>query len=283
MKKTNYFKVFSIALIGLWLILFAIVPNCLIIIASFLSHNQQYLLKLPFTLNNYYQILHLPYVKVFLESFWISSLVTALCLLIGYPFAYLVANTTPRYQALLLLLVMVPFWMSSLVRTYAIMILLKAKGLINSLLIWMGIIHHPLQLLYNTPATVIGLVYSLLPFMILPLYASIEKLDSTFIEAARDLGASKSRVFWRIIIPLTKPGIIAGVLLVFLPAMTLFYIPEILGGAKSMLLGNLIENEFLQVTNWPLGSAMSTLLLLVMAILLLLFWKTIKTSSEELA
>ena len=282
MKKANYFKVMSITLIGLWLTVFAIVPNCLIIFASFLSHNQQHLLKLPFTFENYHQIFQISYAKVFLQSFWVASIVTAFCLFIGYPFAYLLACTTPRYQTLLLLLIMIPFWMSSLVRTYAIMILLKAKGLINSLLIWMGIIHHPLQLLYSTPAMIIGLIYSLLPFMILPLYASIEKLDDTLIEAARNLGASKTKVFWRIIIPLTKPGIIAGILLVFLPAMTLFYIPEILGGAKSLLLGNLIENEFLQITNWPLGSTMSTLLLLLMAILLLLFWKTIKTSSEEL-
>lgn len=177
---------------------------------------------------------------------------------------------------------MIPFWTSSLIRTYAIMILIKAKGLLNSFLLWLGIIHHPLQLLYSTPAVIIGLIYSLLPFMILPLYSSIEKLDHSLIEAARDLGASKFRVFYKIIIPLTKPGIIGGILLVFLPAMTLFYIPDILGGAKSMLLGNLIENQFLQITNWPLGAATSTLLLVFMTLLILAFWKTIKTTDKEL-
>jgi spermidine/putrescine transport system permease protein len=213
---------------------------------------------------------------IFLRSIEISLLVTGICLVAGYPFAYILARAPERLKNILLLLVIIPFWTSSLVRTYALVVILKAKGLFNTLLLNIGLIDHPLQLLYTDTATVIGLVYSLLPFMILPLYANIEKVDSHLLDAARDLGANSWQVFFRILLPLTIPGIIAGSILVLLPAMSLFYISNILGGAKTMLLGNLIENQFLSARNWPMGATISVLLTLLMGLLLLAYVKSKK-------
>jgi spermidine/putrescine transport system permease protein len=161
------------------------------------------------------------------------------------------------------------------------MALLKAKGILNQFLMLIGIIHTPLQLLYSDAAVFIGLVYDLLPFMILPLYANIEKLDHTLVDAARDLGASKTIIFFRVILPLTMPGIIAGIILVFLPAMTLFFVPVMLGGAKSLLLGNLIQNQFLTLNDWPMGAATSVCLLLIMGILLAIYWRYSKSGNRQ--
>ena len=175
----------------------------------------------------------------------------------------------------------IPFWTSSLIRSYAIVTILKAKGILNSLFIWFGFIHQPLQLLYSGSAVIVGLVYSLLPFMILPLYANIEKLDMRLIDAARDLGATKLTVFRKVVLPLTMPGIIAGIMLVFLPAMSMFYIPDLLGGAKTLLVGNLIENQFLAARNWPMGSTVSIMLTILMGLMLLAYWRSTKISKEQ--
>lgn len=168
-------------------------------------------------------------------------------------------------------MVIIPFWTSSMIRTYAMMAILKAKGFLNALLLSLHIIHLPLLLLYTNFAVIVGLVYNLLPFMILPLYANIEKLDYRLVDAARDLGANWPTIFRRVIIPLTTPGIMAGIILVFLPAMTLFYIPDIMGGSKSMLLGNLIEDQFQFSNNWPAGSATSIILTVIMALMLMIY------------
>ena len=170
-----------------------------------------------------------------------------------------------------MLLVIIPFWTSSLIRSYALIAIIKAKGILNSLLIALGIIHQPLSILFTNSAVIIGLVYNLLPFMILPIMTNVERLDNRLIDAARDLGANRFTTFRKVIIPLTMPGIIAGSILVFLPAMTIFYIPDILGGAKSILLGNLIQNQFLIAENWPMGSAISAILTLVLATLILIY------------
>ena len=165
----------------------------------------------------------------------------------------------------------IPFWTSSLIRTYAILTILKTKGLLNSALLALGIIHHPIQLIYTNTAVLVAVVYNLLPFMIFPLYSNIEKLDTRLLDAARDLGAGKIKIFKAIILPLTMPGIMAGTLLVFLPAMTLFYIPVLVGGAKSLLLGNLVESQFLEMHNWPGGAATSIVLTLFMLLLIFIY------------
>lgn len=271
MMPDNRFKFFSLSLIWVWLMLFALVPFALIIAVSFLSHTGDALMQLPATISNYQRLNDSIYYKIFERSFVLASMTTLLCLLFGYPFAYKLARMKSKYKPLLMMLVIIPFWTSSLIRSYALIAILKAKGLLNSFLLAIGLIHQPLPILFTNTAVIIGLVYNLLPFMILPIMTNVERLDTRLVEAAYDLGASKFTTFRKVIIPQTLPGIIAGAILVFLPAMTLFYIPDILGGAKSMLLGNLIENQFLIAENWPSGAAISTVLTLVLGVLIIAY------------
>lgn len=262
------FRTFSLLTVWLWLIVFALLPFCLVLIASFLSHSDKHLLQLPLTLVNYHALYNSIYLRIFEKSFLIAGLATILCLCLGYPFAFLIARMSERFKNILLLLVIIPFWTSSLIRSYALIAIIKAKGILNTLLLGLGLIHQPLSILFTNTAVIIGLVYNLLPFMILPIMTNVERLDDRLIDAARDLGASRLTIFRKVIVPLTMPGIVAGCILVFLPAMTIFYIPDILGGAKSILLGNLIQNQFLIAQNWPTGSAVSVGLTLMLAILI---------------
>lgn len=282
MKNKITFRGVSISIIWFWLFLFALLPFCLVLIASFLGHSESNLVELPLTLQNYKQLNNTTYIRIFEKSFFIAGLSTFFCLVLGYPFAYIIAKTESRWKSFLILLVIVPFWTSSLIRSYALIAIIKAKGIINSLLIGLGLIDQPFSILFTNTAVVIGIVYNLLPFMILPIMTNVERLDDRLVDAARDLGANWFTTFRRVIIPLTMPGIIAGSILVFLPAMTIFYIPDILGGAKSVLLGNLIQNQFLIAQNWPVGSAVSTMLTIVLATLLLVYvWVTRGSKKQE--
>jgi spermidine/putrescine transport system permease protein len=273
-------KYFSLSVIWLWLTVFALLPFCLVTLASFASHDNSHLLAFPLTFENYWQLNNSIYVKIFKQSFYIAGTCTLICLLMGYPFAYIIARLT-RFKGLLTLLVIIPFWTSSLIRTYSMITMLKPKGVISSILMSLGIIHKPLALLFTDTSVMIGLVYNLLPFMILPLLTNIERLDNRLIDAARDLGANRFTTFRRIILPLTMPGILSGCILVFLPAMTIFYIPDLLGGSKSILLGNLIQNQFLIAQNWPLGSAISVVFTLLLAILLLIYWRSMNNKETR--
>jgi len=277
----NTFKKISVGTIWLWFCIFAIIPIIIMAITSVLTPDTNSLVSFKFTLSNYTQILNNTYLKILLQSFYLAGSCTLICLILSYPFAFIIARSQSKYKSLLLLLVIIPFWTSSLIRTYAIMAILKAKGIINVILLAMGIIHHPLQLLYSYSAVLIGCVYDFLPFMILPLYANIEKLNPEYIEAAQDLGANKFTTFVKIIIPLTMPGIIAGSVLVFLPAMTMFYIPVLLGGAKNILLGNLIENQFLTSNNWPAGAAISVFLTMIMCAMVFIYWRSSKNKNGK--
>lgn len=281
-QKFN-FKNFSIGSTWLWLAAFALIPNLLVLLTSLVEQGDTELIRLQLTFTHYVSLFDSVYIRIFLRSIFIALEVTFVCLLLGYPFAFILARLrlSDHLKGLLLLLVIIPFWTSSLIRTYAIVIILKAKGILNSCLLALGIIDHPLQLLYTNTAASIGLVYALLPFMILPLYANIEKLDGRLLDAARDLGANSWQIFWKVLIPLTLPGIIAGSTLVLLPAMSLFYISNILGGAKTMLIGNLIENQFLAARNWPMGSAVSVVLTLLMALMLLAYSKSRGKAVEQ--
>jgi spermidine/putrescine transport system permease protein len=283
-SNRQFFQYFSISLIWVWLALFALIPNILVFINSLMAQSGDLeLIRLELTFDNYIALINTLYFKIFLHSFYLAGSVTFLCLVLGYPFAYSLARINNKYKGLLLLLVIIPFWTSSLVRTYAIVVLLKAKGVVNHLLIFSGVIDKPLQLLYTNAAVLVGLTYTLLPFMILPLYANIEKLDLRLIDAAKDLGASRIRIFFKVVLPLTWTGIIAGSMLVFLPAMSMFYIPDLLGGAKSMLVGNLIENQFLAAHNWPMGSAVAVCLTLFMGLLLFVYWLNVRRGKGESA
>jgi spermidine/putrescine transport system permease protein len=208
--------------------------------------------------SNYARSFDALYLNIYWRSMWMAVLTTVLCLLVSYPVAYYIAIVAPaRFKTLLLALVVIPFWTSFLIRTYAWMLILRTEGLINTLLMHAGLIHHPLDLLYNNTAVMIGLVYGELPFMILPLYASLEKLDLSLLEASSDLGAPHWSTFLRVTLPLTMPGIVAGIVLVFIPSIGQFIVSDLLGGAKTILAGNLIQNQFAIAHNRPFGSAIA--------------------------
>ncbi|SDJ23683.1 spermidine/putrescine transport system permease protein [Ferrimonas sediminum] len=271
MKASKTFKWFSIGLISLWLVTFVLVPNLMVLISSFLVSDVHDLVKFQFTFDNYAQLIDPMYAKVVGYSIYLAAVTTLLCLLIGYPAAWFIAQFPPKVRGVLLFLVIVPFWTNSLIRTYAIKIILGTRGVMNWSLMELGIIDTPIRLMYTQSAVLIGMVYILLPFMILPLFSSIEKLPTSYLEAARDLGAGKLRTFRTIVLPLTLPGMIAGSLMVFLPAMGMFYIADLLEGAKNPLIGNLIKDQILVAQNWPFGGALSMALLVMMAMMLFLY------------
>jgi spermidine/putrescine transport system permease protein len=276
MTEKSLFKTATIGLTGAWLGFFVLIPNVMILATSFLQRDEAAFVRLDFTLENYRRILDPVYLQVFGHSAAMALVATLVCLVLGYPFAYALARTRPGLRHLLLLLVIIPFWTNSLIRTYAIRSLLATQGALNHFLLFIGIIDEPLRLLYTGTAVTIGLVYILFPFMVLPLFAVIEKLDTRLLEAAADLGAGRFQTFVRVIIPLTMPGIIAGGLLVFLPALGMFYVSDLLGGAKDLLIGNFIKNQFLDARDWPFGAAASVAMTLIMALMLIAYFFSIR-------
>ncbi|EPL6588608.1 spermidine/putrescine ABC transporter permease PotB [Proteus mirabilis] len=277
MKKTR--KLFqNIVITGVvgWLMVFVFLPNIMIIATSFLTRDDANLVEMVFTLDNYYRLFDPMYAEVLLHSINMALVATLVCLILGYPFAFFLAKMPKKIQPLLLFLLIVPFWTNSLIRIYGLKIFLSTKGYFNEFLLWIGLIDKPLRIIYTPEAVVLGLVYILLPFMVLPLYSSIEKLDKPCLEAARDLGANKLQTFIRIIIPLTMPGIIAGCLLVMLPAMGLFFVADLMGGAKNLLIGNVIKSQFLNIRDWPFGAATSICLTLVMGLMLFVYYRAVK-------
>ncbi|MFP4771797.1 spermidine/putrescine ABC transporter permease PotB [Pasteurella multocida] len=280
--KNNAFQKSTIGVIFGWLIFFVLAPNLLVLIVSFLTRDSSSFYALPFTLENYTRLFEPLYAQVVWNSLYMSGLATLVCLIIGYPFAFLLTKINPKYRPFLLFLVVLPFWTNSLIRIYGMKIFLGVKGILNSTLMSIGLIDTPIRILNTEVAVIIGLVYLLLPFMILPLYASIEKLDYRLLEAAKDLGANAFQRFIKVIIPLTMPGIIAGCLLVLLPAMGMFYVADLLGGAKVLLVGNVIKSEFLISRNWPFGSAISIGLTILMALLIFVYYKASKLMNKKM-
>ena len=262
-----------IALIVGWLGLFVLIPNAMIIVTSFLTRDEANLIDMVFTLDNYQRLLDPLYAKVLLHSFYMALVATLLCLVIGYHFAYIVAKMPQQWRPFMLFLVIVPFWTNSLIRTYGLKIVLGTQGIFNKSLLALDIIDKPIRIMYTESAVMIGLVYILLPFMILPLYSAIEKLDHTYIEAARDLGANKIQTLIKVILPLTMPGIIGGCLLVLLPALGMFYISDLLGGAKNLLIGNVIKSQVLNARDWPFGADTSIALTIAMAVMLYAYYR----------
>ncbi|EIA1623897.1 spermidine/putrescine ABC transporter permease PotB [Vibrio parahaemolyticus] len=279
-KKINLQNAIITLIVG-WLTLFVLVPNLMIIGTSFLTRDEANLIELTFTFDNYLRLLDPLYAKVLMHSFYMAIIATLLCLIIGYPFAYIVAKMPEKWRPFMLFLVIVPFWTNSLIRTYGLKIVLGTQGILNKSLMAMNIIDKPLRLMYTETAVMIGLVYILLPFMILPLYSAIEKLDNTYIEAAKDLGASKLQTITKVILPLTMPGIIGGCLLVLLPALGMFYISDLLGGAKNLLIGNVIKSQVLNARDWPFGAATSIALTIAMAIMLYAYYRAGKLLNKK--
>src|SRR3954452_1642014 len=252
-----------------WLgVLFA-APLAIVLGYSFLSRGPYGGVEQPSTFENYQRLFDPLYLTILLRSFVTAALATALCLVIAFPAALFIARST-RHRNLYLQLVMLPFWTSFLVRTYAWIFLLRETGLINTVLQSLGIIHGPLPLLYNDGAVLLGLVYGYLPFMVLPIYATLERLDPALVEAAADLGARPLTTVFRVIVPLAKPGMVAGSILVFIPCLGAYLTPDLLGGGRTVMIGNLVQNQFTTARDWPFGSAISMALMLIVTLLLVL-------------
>ena len=246
-----------------WLGFFFLMPLVIMAIYSFLQRGLYGGVEWMFTWEHYPRFIDPIYLKILVRTFRLSFMATIALLIIGYPMAYKIARAQKRWRNVLLFLVILPFWTSDLIRTYAWMLILRDTGLINNLLMFLHIIDEPLTLLYTEGAILLGLIYVYLPFMVLPLYASIEKLDPSLLEAAEDLGATPFWGFLKVTVPLTKSGILAGSLLVFIPSVGVYVVSDLLGGAKAMMIGNLVKLQFGQARNWPFGSAASFILMTV--------------------
>ena len=271
LSNKSPFRTATLWLIWGWLLIFALLPNILVIAVSFLTRDSSAFISLPVSIDSYIRMMDPLYFEVFVHSLWMASITTVICLLLGYPFAWLVSKAKVRWQPLLMMLLILPFWTNSLVRTYALKLLFANNGLINTSLLAIGVIDAPIDILYTQGAVIAGLTYLLFPFMVLPLYAVFTDLRNDMLLASQDLGASKAQTFWHVVLPLTTPGIISGVLLVLLPAMGMFYVADILGGSRNLLVGNIIKNQFLDARDWPFGAAASVLLTVAMAVLLLAY------------
>jgi len=242
----------------LWLLALVAAPLVLMLLYSFaarISPDSPWPQGL--TLEHYARLADPLYLRIFIRSILQAGLATFFSLLLGYPLAYYIARSPLHKRGRLLLLVVIPFWTNFLVRTYALMVLLRAQGVINSILTATGLISEPLNLLYNEAAVQVGLVYTLLPLLILPLYSNLEKLDARLISAAQDLGAGPFATFWNVTWPLSLPGVLVGCMMVFISAFGMYLVPDLMGGAKSIMVGNLIQNQFLQARNWPFGAAVA--------------------------
>lgn len=257
--------------IVVWLLAFQVIPLALVLAVSLATRGRYGGVVWEFGLHNYVRFLDPLYLGILADSFVVAGITTLVALLFGYPFAYYVASRPHEKRNVLLLLIVIPFWTNMLIRTYAWAIILRANGFLNTVLMSVGLIEEPLQILYTQTAAVLGLTYVLLPFMILPLYAAIEKLDHRLLQAAYDLGAGSWQSFRRVVLPLTMPGVIAGSIMVFVPALALFFVTDLLGGARSVLIGNLIHRQFTQARDWPFGAAASVVLTGVSLLLIFVY------------
>jgi spermidine/putrescine transport system permease protein len=258
-----------------WLLVFFISPLFIVIAYSFLERGTYGGVEWIFTTENIGRVIDPLYLKTFLRSIYIALLTTSFCLLLGYPLAYFIATRPGKMKYTLLLALMIPFWTNFLIRTYAWLTLLRTNtGLINGLLTSVGIIQEPLPLFGNDFAIVLGLVYGWLPDMVLPVFAALDRLDPSLLEAASDLYAPGRKVFSRVIWPLSLPGVIAGSMLVFIPSLGAFVTPAILGGGKSLMIGNIISNQFLAAHDWPFGSALSMLMMMLMLFATLIYFRS---------
>lgn len=256
--------------LAIWLLLFVILPTGMLVALSFAEQRGLGTIHFTWTLDNYVRAFEWTWLKVLLVSVWYAFLTTIICMILGYPVAYFIGRSGPGTREILLALVMIPFWTSFLIRTYAWITILSKEGLLNTVLLSLNIVSEPLTMMYTPFASVLGLVYNFLPFMILPIYSSVERLDGAMIEAAHDLGAGPVRAFSQVIIPLTSPGIAAGALLVFIPSIAMFAITNLMGGGREPTIGQVIYSQFTAGRNQPFGAALGTLLLIIFILALYL-------------
>jgi len=250
-----------------WMALFFAAPLAIVCAYSFLTRGDYGGVEQPWTLENLARLADPLYLAILWRSVWIAALATLLCALLGFPLALFISRAGRR-KNLYLQLVLLPFWTSFLVRTYAWLFILRDTGLVNTVLARLHLIAAPLPLLFNDGAVLTGLVYNFLPFFVLPMYATLERLDPALVEAASDLGARPLATLWRVVIPVSAPGLVAGSVLVFVPCLGAYLTPDLLGGGKSVMLGNLVQNQFTTARDWPFGAAASLVLMLASALLL---------------
>jgi spermidine/putrescine transport system permease protein len=278
---------------ALWILLFFNLPLLIVLFISFVERGRAGGIKLPpvYTLENYQQLFNacasefsgpqcdpFLYIGIFWHSVRIALVVTFWCIILGYPLSYFISKQKPLWRDALMILVIIPFWTNFLVRTYALKQVLASEGLLNSFLVNLNLINQPLDLMFNEFAVIVGLIYGYLPFAVLPMYASIEKFDHSLIEAASDLGAPPWRAFLRVMLPMTLPGVIAALVLVFVPVVGAFITPDIMGGGKIEMIGTLINRQFGVSRNWPFGASMSLVLMLLVLIGVIAYFRS---SSEE--
>ena len=247
------------------------IPLIFVAVMSFCSIDEFYNIQFHFTADNYLRLANPDYMKIYAQSLFIAFFTTVLCILVGYPFAFVIARVKGKYKKILYMLVIIPFWTNSLIRIYGWRSFLGTSGWLNAFLMKVHLIQEPLDLLYKNGTTILGMVYCLIPFMILPLYTAIEKLDDSLLEASSDLGAHPGSTFWNVILPLTAGGIFSGSLMVFIPCLGYFFVSDILGGGNSDVIGNLIERQFQSGNNWPLGAALSIVLILLTLVIVKIY------------
>lgn len=273
LKKTNLSKFVMIGPVTLWLAFFIVIPLLYVFIMSFCSVDEAYNVVFSFTLDNYKRLFSVNYLQIYANSLLIAFLTTVICILLAYPFSFLIARTQSKKKVLLYMLVIIPFWTNSLIRIYGWRTFLGTSGGLNVFLQSLHITSEPVEFLFNRGAIVLGMVYALFPFMVLPLYTAIEKLDQSLLEASSDLGAKGITTFFHVILPLTVSGIFAGSIMVFIPCLGYFFVSNILGGGNADVIGNLIERQFKSGNNWPLGAALSIILILITLLLVKLYQK----------
>ena len=265
----------------LFTVIFLVGPFVYMIVLSFLSRAETWGVVNEFTLRNYLKIFEPTYLSTFWESIKLAFLVTALVILAGYPFGSFMAKLPAKWRGLVLMLVTIPFWTSSLMRLYGWIVIFRANGLLDKFLMALRLSDEPLKLLYTYPAVVVGMIYALLPFMILSVYSSVEKMDWTLVEAARDLGAGPVKAFFTVTLKCTMPGLMTGVILTFVPSMALFFIADILGGNKIALIGNVIQDQLMKVHDWPFAAALSVILMLMTTLMIFLYRKITGSKDVE--
>ncbi len=257
--------------VSLWMILFVTIPMLFIIYISFMSRGVFGDVVYEFSMESYTTLLDATYFKVILKSLRVAVFTTILCLLIGYPFAYYIARKPKEQAAKLITLIMIPFWTNSLMRLNSWLLVFQTSGPVNKFLQWSGIIDDPITFVYTDGLVVLGMITNMLPFAVLPLYSSIEKLNKSLLEASADLGANGATTFRKVTLPLTFPGIFSAIILVFIPTLGIYTVSDMLGGGKVLYIGNIIKNQFGAIRNWPLGAALSVLLILITMLLIFLY------------
>lgn len=267
--------------VSIWMILFVTLPMLFIIYISFMSRGVFGDVVYQFSLESYQTLLDATYFKVILKSLKAALLTTVLCLGLGYPFAYYIARKPPEVASRLIMIIMIPFWTNSLMRLNSWLLLFQTSGPVNNFLQWTGLVDRPITFIYTDGLVVLGLITNMLPFAVLPLYSSIEKLQKSLLEASADLGATPSQTFFKVTLPLTFPGIFSAIILVFIPSLGIYTVSDILGGGKVLYIGNIIKNQFGSIRNWPLGAALSVLLLVITGLLIFIYTRFAKIEDME--